>query len=62
MINLLPLPESLNPTLALFINGLVLVHILAFAIYVIMLMRSFTKGNTEKELTKFKKEQQGKFE
>ena len=55
---MLPLPEGLDPTLKLVINGLVYVHIAAFFIYVAMLVRSFGKRD-DKELAKFK-QQQGK--
>lgn len=57
---MIPLPDSLDPTLKMVINGLVYFHILAFLIYVVLLCRSFGK-NEGKELQQFKK-QQGKLE
>jgi len=57
---MIPLPDSLDPTLKMVINGLVYVHILVFVIYIVLLLRSFGK-NEGKELQKFKKEQ-GKYE
>ena len=58
---MLPLPEGLDPTLKMVINGLVYVHIAAFFIYVAMLVRSFGKRD-DKELAKFKQQQHAKNE
>jgi len=57
---MIPLPDSIDPTLKMVINGLVYLHILVFIIYVVLLCRSFGK-NDGKELAKFKKGQ-GKLE
>jgi len=58
---MIPLPDNLDPTLKMIINGLVYVHIAAFLIYVIMLVRSFGKRD-DKELAKFKQQQHTKHE
>lgn len=57
---MIPLPDSLDPTLKLIINGLVYVHLAVFLVYFIMLARSFGRKD-EKDLKKFK-EQHAKHE
>lgn len=57
---MIPLPDSLDPTLKMVINGLIYVHLAVFLVYFVMLARSFGKKD-EKDLKKFK-EQHAKHE
>ena len=41
------LPESLDPTIKHLVNFLVLAHLLAFFIFIILLVRSFTKSSSD---------------
>lgn len=60
MLTFFEIPETVHPGLRKFIYGLIYVHLIAFAIYIFLIARSFFQ-KPEKEVKQFK-EAQGKLE